>query len=341
MADRESILLVRLDGVGDAALCIPALEGMRRTFPAASFGAVCSVANAPLFSGNVEHVHVYTEDLAVAEFGAQLQAQRYTRAIVATEEVAGYKLARLSGAPLRAGFWHGLQKPFKSIWQRAQLSAPVYRPAAWTRSPEHEVATMYRLAQALGAMPPVPSENAYLRTWLQIEQSEYAQVAAGALGFQISPKLLTGGWGPTGLAQLVSVTLEISGFDRAVLLASAQDENLACSVVERLPPATRGLARVDVMASLPLPRWLGVLDRVAALVTPDTGAAHVAGMLGSRVIDLFDEPDFDRLSQQWHPWAGESRCLVKPAWSAGVEIALGRQIGEAVGVVGRARSTIT
>jgi ADP-heptose:LPS heptosyltransferase len=68
-------------------------------------------------------------------------------------------------------------------------------------------------------------------------------------------------------------------------------------------------------------------------VTPDTGAAHVAGMLGAGVIDLFDEADFDRLSQQWHPWAGASRCLVKPAWRPGLEEQLGRQIGEAVHAV--------
>ena len=61
---REAILLVRCDGVGDAALCIPSLEGLRRAFPHAVFGAVCSPANATLFSDRVDRVYVYDEELA-------------------------------------------------------------------------------------------------------------------------------------------------------------------------------------------------------------------------------------------------------------------------------------
>jgi ADP-heptose:LPS heptosyltransferase len=163
--------------------------------------------------------------------------------------------------------------------------------------------------------------------WLRVERSDAARAAQGALAFQITPKLLTGGWTPTALAQLVSATATAAGSDRVVLFASAQDEGLACSVMEHAPS---GAARIEVLASLSLARWLGALDCAVALVTPDTGAAHVAGMLGAGVIDLFDETDFDRLSQQWHPWAGASRCLAKPVWRYGLEEQLGQQIGEAV-----------
>ena len=330
MLERESILLVRLDGVGDAALCIPALEGMRRVFPDASFGAICSNKNATLFSDRVTRVHIYNDDEPVVALRAELTAQHYTRALIATEEVAGYQLGRLSGAPRRAGFWHRFEKPFKSLWQRSQLSTPVYRPAAWTGSPEHEVATLYRLAGALGAIEPVPADPQDLRKWMRVERSDPDRAADGALAFQITPKLLTGGWGPTSLARLVSASMTASGCDKGVLFASAQDDGLACSVMERMAPSG---ARIRVLASLSLPRWIGALDSAVALVTPDTGAAHVAGMLGAGVIDLFDEADFDRLSQQWHPWAGTSRCLVKPAWRSELEERLGRQIGEAVRTV--------
>ncbi|HEV2878783.1 MAG TPA: glycosyltransferase family 9 protein [Candidatus Eremiobacteraceae bacterium] len=331
MLEREAILLVRLDGVGDAALCVPALEGMRRAFPDASFGAVCSNANASLFSDRIAHIHVYDDEEPVTTLRSALREQGYTRALIATEEVAGYQLGRLSGAARRAGFWHGLQKPFKSLWQRMQVTAPVYRPAAWTPSPEHEVTTLYRLAEVLGARAPAPVEPQDLRNWLRVERSDLTRPAEGALAFQITPKLLTGGWGPTTIAQLASVALEASGRNTAVLLASAQDEALACSVLGHMPASVA--RHVEVLASLTLPRWLGALDCAAALVTPDTGAAHVAGMLGAGVVDLFDEADFERLSQQWHPWAGLSRCLVKSVWLSGLEENLGRQIGEAVRTV--------
>ncbi|MBV8595737.1 MAG: glycosyltransferase family 9 protein [Candidatus Eremiobacteraeota bacterium] len=334
--EREAILLVRLDGIGDAALCVPALEGMRRAFPGAMFGAVCSPSNATLFSERVENIHVYEASGALDGVCEDVQAQRYTRALIATEEVVGYELARCSGAPRRAGFWHGLQKPFKSMWQRAQVSDAVYRPAAWTKRPEHEVATMYRLASALGASPPVPDSPQDLAAWLRVEDSLTAQKVSDALAFQVTPKLLAGGWGPTSLARLVTVALDRSGCSHAVLIASRNEESLACSLLEHVPGALRDNGSISMISSLTVPRWLGVLARVSALVTPDTGAAHVAGMQGVAVIDLFDEDGFERLSQQWHPWAGAWRCLPKPAWRAGLETSFGTQVGDAVRAVRKA-----
>ena len=331
MAERQAILLVRLDGVGDAALCIPALEGLRRAFSDATFGAVCSPANATLFSDRVQRVHIYDGTVTPSVLGAELAAQRYSKALIATEEVVGYELARRSGAPERAGFWHGwLHKPFKSLWQHGQVTAAVYRPAAWVERPEHEVETMYRLAIALGALPPAPDAAASLAEWLRIEASDASRQAVGAVAFQISPKLLSGGWGPTSLAQLVRTALEQSGHDRAILVCAPADVGLASAILEHMPPglSESGAIRIVSMRSLPL--WLGVVAQVAALVTPDTGAAHVAGMQGVGGVDLFDEDGFERLSQQWHPWAGAWRCLPKPSFRAGSQTSLGKQVGDAV-----------
>jgi ADP-heptose:LPS heptosyltransferase len=310
MTQTESILLVRMDGVGDAALCIPSLEGLRRAFPAATFGAVCSPANAALFSSQLERIHVYRPGQPIAALRDELVAPGYTKALVATEEVAGYQIARLSGAPERAGFWHRLHKPFKSLWQRWQLTAPVYRPAAWTKSPEHEVETLYRLAEALGATKPVPRDAASLRTWLRREPSPQAASASGAVGFQISPKLMNAGLGVSGFSAVVQTTLEALGYPPAILMASETDEALACAILERMP-ACEASGEVRVVASLPLPQWIGVLDALDTLVTPDTGAAHVAGMLGRCVVDIFDGHHFKRLSDQWHPWAGSWLCHAK------------------------------
>jgi ADP-heptose:LPS heptosyltransferase len=309
----EAILLVRLDGVGDAALCVPALEGLACAFPQARFGAVCSPGNAALFSKRVERVHVYRAGQRAGELGRELRDAGYMKALIATEEVAGYELARASGARERAGFWHRLHKPFKSLWQRAQLTAPVYRPAAQVKTAEHEVQALYRLAVALGAALPPPADGERLRTWFEIEPSPPARSAAGAIGFQISPKLL--GCAPvSAFARAVQTTLATLREPRGVLIASAADENLARAIRSQMASGD-GELQVEVIASLPLVQWVGVLDALAVLVTPDTGAAHVAGMLGRSVIDVFDAKDFKRLYAQWHPWAGSWRCHAKPSFT--------------------------
>jgi|GEM_PF-381642 len=343
VADRTGILLVRLDGVGDAALCIPALEGLRRAFPEAVFGAVCSEANAALFSQRVERIHLFREGEPVSRLHETIRPLRYAKALVATEEVAGYEIARRSGAAERAGFWHRLHKPFKSLWQRAQLTQAVYRPAARPRAPEHEVQTLYRLAVALGASEPAPATAHDLRAWMRVEPSPDARTANGAVGFQISPKWRSAGYTPSAIAAVVSEAFSALGVaeqsTRGVLLSAADDADLASAIQEQLSPAIG--ARIRLLASLSLPQWIGAIDSLDTLVTPDTGAAHVAGMLGRRVVDVFDPHDFERLCAQWHPWAGSWRSHAKRpldmTWDAA---AYGRFLAAEVQVLRAAPSAV-
>jgi len=336
MLSKTRFLLVRLDGLGDALACVPGLAGLSRAFPEAQFGAVCSKANSRLFSTRVR-THLYAAG-ALDELGDELASAGYTHAIVATEEVAGYRLARLSGAKRRTGFWHRFEKTFKSLWQYSQLTDPVYRPAAWTARPEHEVEALYRLAGIFGAAPPPPADARELRPWLFVEGGGAVEARQGEapLGIQVTPKLASGGWGPGALGHFIVAALEASTLRRCLLLAPAADEGFARSILEQLPRALRERDQVALAPPADLPHWLGAIESLAALITPDTGAAHAAGMLGVPVIDLFDEARFAQLSRQWRPWAAPHRCVIKPAWQTGLAASFGSQIGASVAEVVRA-----
>lgn len=324
--DPPRFLLVRLDGLGDALACVPLLEGLRLAHPDASFGAVCSPANAAVFSNRIAPVHVFARTDAPDGIAPALVAQGYTHAIVATEEVAGYEVARASGAARRSGFWHRFEKPFKSLWQASQLTDRVYRPARWTARPEHEVEALYRLALPFGAPPRATTDAVGLRLWLELEQRD--DVPEKALGFQISRKATSDGWGPISLAHAFAQAWSMSGSEDAVLLAGDADQGLARSLFEHLPSGMR--EHTHLMPPSSVPRWFGAIARLSALVTPDTGAAHAAGMLGVPVVDLFDSDRFDQLSRQWRPWAAAHRCLVKPQAQAGEAPDFGAEIGTAV-----------
>jgi ADP-heptose:LPS heptosyltransferase len=330
------ILLVRLDGIGDAALCVPSLEGLRQAYPRATFGAVCSTANAKLFSDLVSRVHVHDVRARHSSFedvAREIAAAGYDMALIATEEPVGYALARAAGARRRAGFWHRWHKPFKSLWQRRQLTDPVYRPAAreTSHAPEHEVEAIYRLARALGARDEPPNDPAALRPWLRREDSPARQTAADAVGFQITPKLLASGWSISAWADAIAEAARALPDRRVVFLAGPDGETLAHSLQQRLHGDLRVGRDIPVLSSLSLPAWLGVVDALAVLVTPDTGAAHVAGMLGGRVLDVFDEPNYETLSRQWHPWAGRWLCRAKPACTMTTQASdFGRRLAEDV-----------
>jgi len=316
-------LLVRLDGLGDALACVPLLEGLRRAHPGATFGAVCSPANAAVFSALVCPVCVLARAADLPALTAAVASQGYSHALVATEEVAGYEIARASGAQRRSGFWHRFEKPFKSLWQYSQLTDRVYRPARWGARPEHEVEALNRLAVPFGAAPLPVDDATSLRLWLSVAQAGAAP--ATAVGFQIARKLTSGGWGPASLANAYATAWSVSGAGSAVLLAGADDQGLARSVLEHMPSGMR--EHTHLLPPSGVPQWFGAIARLGALVTPDTGAAHAAGMLGVPVVDLFDGHRFEQLSRQWRPWAAPYRCLVKPEAHVQNAREFGLQIG--------------
>lgn len=311
MATEERILLIRMDGIGDAALCIPALQGLAERYPGAGFGAVCSRTNAALFSPALADVYVYEPDEAEA-LSDRLRTAGYQRAMIATEEVAGYRLGRHAGIAQRVGFWHGWQKPFKSLWQRAQLTSAVYRPAAWRDDPEHEVVTLYRLALVLGANAPPPSDARSLARWLNVPPSTQRSAEPGIMRVQVTAKSFTQNWSPVSWAELIVALQEQLSAPRCELVASEREARLAAAILQQVPAARRAENRMTVRAGTDVPQWLDALAASAIVFTPDSGAAQVAGMLGIPVVDIFEEHDFNRLTRQWRPWAAPSRCLPKP-----------------------------
>lgn len=329
MPDVRRILLVRLDGLGDALVCVPALESLRRALPIAEFGALCTSRNASLFErSRVSRIHVLDDEAGEIAMAAELRAAGYTDALVATEEPIGYRLARASGAQRRSGFWHRFEKPLKSLWQRTQLTDAVYRPAAWVEAPEHEVNALHRLALRLGAAGAAPGDPTALRAWLDVAPPD-AAATADAMAFQLASKWLAHGWDARAIAALARIALRASPHRRCVLLGGPYDAGLARDVMEQVGAASdEGSIVLAPPAALPL--WLRDISAASVLVTPDTGAAHAAGMLGVPVVDVFEEERFAQLSRQWRPWAAPSRCLARPEYIAGAETAFGARVGAAL-----------
>ena len=330
MADRN-FLLLRLDGIGDALVCVPALEALRAAFPEATFGALCSPRNAALFSrARMARVHVLANEEDRAErsrVADELRRAHYTDAVIATEEPIGYSLGSSSGAHRRAGFWHRFEKPLKSVWQFAHLTHPVYRPAAWVDEPEHEVNAIHRLALRLGAAARPSADPAALRPWLDIEPDPAASTT-GALAVQVARKWFERGWDVRALARMTIAALDASSLERCVLLAGPDDAGHARAVMEALPAKQRD-GTVRSAETSTLRRWLGAIGSARALLTPDTGAAHAAGMLGVPVVDVFGPVRFPQLSRQWRPWAAPARCLVQPENATPLAA---HEFGDAVGV---------
>ncbi|HTD36819.1 MAG TPA: glycosyltransferase family 9 protein [Candidatus Limnocylindrales bacterium] len=293
------VLLVRLDGIGDAAVCVPLFAALREA--GHEIGVALTTRNAGLFAPGAvvaEHVleripwpaHGSTPE-STARASAEIAAMRYDVALIASEEPEAFALA----APIRerVGFTTGLARPLKTLWVRARTTRAVSRSQHAGGEEAHEAEVMYRLGTGL-VRGDVPRADAATLRPLLIDAAVSEDARAGAaIIVQAGPK-----WLSTGVP---------AGVQRAVFERLAPDARIvaapgdAAHVREQtgIQPETFGGLRA----------WVDALASARAVVTVDTGAAHVAGMLGTPVVDVFPDAGFEAQVRRWRPWASPYRAF--------------------------------
>src|SRR5581483_6522748 len=96
---------------------------------------------------------------------------------------------------------------------------------------------------------------------------------------------------------------------------------------------------LDLEVTQSTDRWKHLIAGAEALIAPDSGAAHLAGMTGTGCVDLFpDGPDVAQALQRWFPWASPRQWTIAltPRIAAhiedqlriGVAYAMGRSAAE-------------
>lgn len=315
-----NVLLVRADGIGDALVCAPLIAALRAE--GHTVGAVLGTGNRSIFARDaLAAVHVLeripwpahgSTPASYARALAEVRALAYDCALVASEEPEAYTFARAAGIAQRVGFINGWAKPFKSLAVRRTLTRAIARPATARRAREHEVAAIFRLGEGLVREAAPTRDLARLRAIVLGSAEANSHAHAQAL-VNANTKV---GSGPIVLA--ASLKLARFGLDRAAFGA------LARVLRERLPTheiaicgsdadLVRAVARdgdARSYAGLDVTRWKALIARAAAVITPDSGAAHVAGMLGVPTVDLFAPgPATAYDARRWAPWAAPHRTL--------------------------------
>lgn len=288
------ILLVRLDGIGDALVCTPLIAGLRDA--GHELGLVLSDRNAGVFAaGTAVATHVLeripwprhgSTPLSRAHADAEIALQRYDVALIASEEPEAYDLA--APVPRRIGFTTGWAKPLKSLWIRRRVTTAVRRAATVRGADAHEAEILLRLAAGIVTTPP-ERDAARLRPWIAgpapVPQRTGLLVQLGAK------------WNALGLADAVLQRLTRALRERGACFIAAPGERDA--VRAQFPALT-------VAAPATTRDWIATVDAAAALVSPDTGASHLAGMIGVPVVDVFPDAGFDAQTRRWRPWASSS-----------------------------------
>jgi ADP-heptose:LPS heptosyltransferase len=294
------VVLVRADGIGDALVCAPLVAALRAA--GHTLGAVLGTGNRAAFApGTFADMHVL-ERIPWPRHGstpesrrsalAAARAARYDVALIASEEIEAYTFACDARVPERIGFTNGWEKPLKSLRVTPWLTRAHVRPASAQRERLHEVVTMFRLGKGLHGEA-VPTRD---------------------LG-RLRPLLLDAPAAPHGRVALqASAKFERAGLDAAAFVATARELRalgLAPLVLGDEPGFARAIADAagaEVALGLDVPAWKNAIAGARALVTPDSGAAHVAGMLGVPCVDAFAAENAGAATR-WSPWAGPFRTV--------------------------------
>ncbi|GAC1443596.1 MAG: hypothetical protein NVS2B8_11440 [Vulcanimicrobiaceae bacterium] len=300
-----NVVLVRVDGIGDALVCAPLVAALRAA--GHRVGALLTTRNAEAFArGTFAQVHVVERIPWPAHGSTQssyrralddARAARYDVALVASEEPEAYRFARDCGARSRVGFVTGWEKPLKTLWAARRLTRTVVREASAWRARVHEVRTIFRLGAGLhGELAPT-RDIARLRPLVSAATGRRDREDAVMLQIARTHRE------PAGRATFRAIAERVAAIAPATVVASRDDAELATSLATALGLSCRVFD--DVAA------WRDALACARAVVTPDSGAAHVAGMSGVACVDVFAaRPHVAYDVRRWRPWAGPARTLV-------------------------------
>ncbi len=305
----STILLLRLERIGDLVMTIGAIEAVRVAAPNARVELVVGSWNEPLARLIPGIDRVETLDAAwlargreAAGWRAMLaaacrwRARRFDLAINFEGDIRSNLLLWITGARRRIGFAMAGGGPL--LTDRVRYDPGSHVAANAMRAVEIAFGNV-----RAGALPAARGAR------LQLPPASRER-AAGLIGGTHEGPLVgihaSGGrevkqWDPVCFAKLAA-RLSASHSARILLTGSTADRRLVDCLKAALPS---GVAPIDLCGDLDLITLAAVMERLTVLVTGDTGPMHLAAAVGTPMVALFGPSDPTR----WGPLAPSARVI--------------------------------
>ncbi len=175
------------------------------------------------------------------------------------------------------------------------LTRRIVRSAGLDARAPHESEVLWQLGESLLGDAAIPRDPRLLRPLILEEDV----ARSNRVAFQISDK-----WERLGIA-----------FDHVVRALQLVSQTYPTTAIAPENEADYA-ERVGQAAGVPVERyeqlepWKRAIGSAAALVAPDSGALHLAGMLGTPTVAVFPPiREFKLQSARWSPWAAPYRAL--------------------------------
>ena len=274
----NSVVVVRTDRVGDLILSTPFLATLRRHFPQAEITAWVAPYCEEILSRTKFVDKVVTE----------LPSGHHDLAVGLAPRSQCLKNVLATAAPVRVGYVYNKRPLVRLLARRCLTDMEVVKVDPPDRV-EHEVEHLDRLARRLG-MPSILDEPLQIgprgRTydWLVLH---------------LGDRWFTNGW---GVDDLVRLCYGLESLARVVVTAGPREADLVRGGAFR---------EFDLRSGLAFKEWSELISGARVLISPDTGAVHVAAAMGTPVVAAYEADTFEHCSVQWKPWKVRHKCLVK------------------------------
>lgn len=273
-----SIVVIRTDRVGDLILSTPFLQALRRHFDQAR---ICLWVDT--YCGQVLSEASFVDRVVTSQ-----PSEAFDLAIALAPRTECLKKAKLTKAPVRAGYvYEG--RPLVRLLAHRYLTHHEVIPVKPPHHLAHEVEHLDRLARALG----MPSTQDYpLDIGYRFESQDW-------LVLHLGDRWFTRGW---GVDDIVRLCYGLERFGRLVITAGPREAEILRS---------GGFQDFDLRTGLRFSEWCQLIGEARMLVSPDTGAVHVAAALNTPVVVAYESDTFEHCSAQWRPWKVSHRAVVK------------------------------
>jgi heptosyltransferase I len=290
----REVCLLRVSAIGDTCHVVPLLRTLQRAWPEARFTWVIGKLEAKLMRLLPEVDFIIFDKRAgwkgLAATRAELQTRSFDLLLHLQVALRASLLAQAVRAPVKLGFDRDRAREGQ-WWFTTHRTAPQPR--------QHVLDSLLAFATALGI------DDHQLRWDLPLppEAVAYAEalVAPNTKTLLISPcsSHPARNWRAERYAAVADHALRRHGMQVILCGGSSEPEReMAAAIVAHARLPMRNQVGQDT-----LPQLLALLGRATALLTPDSGPAHMATMVGTPVIGLYAATNPARsgpyLSQQW------------------------------------------
>ena len=279
-------MVVAPNWLGDAVMALPAIADIRRHFADSLLAIAARPSVAPLFTmvGGVDETITVPGRgglRALMEWqdsAAALRAHAFDVAVLLPNSFASALTTKRAGIPERWGY--------ATDWRGRLLTKAIDRP----HGTPHQYEYYQALTTALGfnagppfaAVRPNTDRTKELIVDLGLDPDEPFVVFAPGAAYGRAKQ-----WLPERYAELAELIINQRGW--SVLMVGSRADRSACAdVTARIgSTGTRMNRLIDLSGKTDLPSLAALLARAHAVVSNDSGAMHLAGAVGAKVVAIF------------------------------------------------------